>query len=103
MGCEHCQDNEPDKFLSVEIIICYMDHTWDTDYVYIPFPDSDTMESQDQEILTECIKRWEEQEEAVVDQRGSIGPIVAHYGLYNVNWDEPVDKDGNGWEETVPE
>lgn len=88
----------PDKYLSVEVIICYMDHTWNTDYVYIPYPEQD---ASSQELTDLVIGQWEKEEVAAAEQRGSIGPMVAHVGLYNVNWDEPVDKDGNGWEEPV--
>lgn len=81
-----------DKFLTVELMICWMDNTWTTDYVWIPYPTDD---EKPEEILTEAIKLWEAAEEAVIDQRGSVGPVVAKICLYNVNWDEPTDKDGN--------
>lgn len=83
-----------DKFLTVELMICWMDYTWSNDYVWIPYPE-DEVGQQDEEVLTAAIKLWEEKEEAVIDQRGSVGPVVAKICLYNVNWDEPVDKDGN--------
>lgn len=83
----------PEKFLCVELMICYTDNTWNTDYIYIPYPE-DEEGQQDDELLTKCTKLWEEKEEAVAGQRSSISPPVAHIALYNVNWDEPVDKDG---------
>ena len=85
-----------DKFLSVEMIIAYIDSTWTTDYVEIPYPEAG-------ELLDETIQKaktkFAEEEEIKAEQRGSVGPSIAYVGIYNINWDEPLDKDGNPFPE----
>ncbi len=81
------------KFLNVEMIICRLDHTWFNDYVLIPYP-------EDGELLTDtkftAIQKWTLEEAARNGKRPAdeIIPTVSYVGIYNINWDEPVDENG---------
>ena len=80
------------KFLLVEIIICFLDHTWTTDYVQIPYP-NDGCSGED--LKSMAIQQWEKEEEEKEKQRPSTGASISYVGIYNVNWDEPVDENGD--------
>lgn len=86
------------KFLNVEVIICFLDHTWTTDYIQIPYPNDGCSEEDVKSIV---LQKWQTEEDLKIDQRGSVGSTVTHVGLYNVNWDEPVDEHGEPYEENI--
>ena len=81
-----------DKFLAVEIIICYLNNTWNTEYVYVPYPEAGEML---QETKDKATTEWEKMN----DKRLLDFGTRTYIGVYNINWDEPVDKDGNPLDE----
>ena len=80
------------KFLAVEILICYFEHTWNTDYVYIPYPEAGEMLNETKDRAIEAYKKELEEQLGKV---GTFGCNVAYLGIYNINWDEPVDENGD--------
>ena len=80
------------KFLNIEIIICFLDHTWNTDYVTLPYPDGG---EEIDDTRFKAIQQWGIEEQEKAEQRGSVGPTVTYVGVYNYNWDEPVDENGD--------
>jgi hypothetical protein len=82
---------EPDntgKFLAVEIIVCYLDHTWDTTYVYIPYPESNDSELK---VKDDAVKHYIDNRDKRLIDMGT----ETYIGVYNVDWDEPVDENGD--------
>jgi hypothetical protein len=82
------------KFLNVEIIVCLADNTWYTDYVLIPYPDGGEMLD---DTKFKAIQKWTLEETVKNDKRpeSEIIPTVGYIGVYNINWDEPVDENGD--------
>jgi hypothetical protein len=88
------------KFYNVEIIICYLDHTWTTDYVSVPCPD-DVLDFDEAEFKELAIAQWSREEEARLLQCTGLQPTVTYMGIYNVNWDEIIDEHGEPYDENI--
>ena len=81
------------KYFNVELIICYLDHTWTTDYAVVPCPD-DVLDFDETEFSELAKAQWSKEEEIRQLQSISLQPTITYIGVYSVNWDELVDETG---------
>ena len=83
-------DNETKKFYTIELMLCWLDHSWTTDYETVPFEEGDT-----EETLFKKAEKLYLARPCLLN----ADVTVTHVGLYNMNWDEPVDENGDMIEE----
>lgn len=75
------------KYMCIEILICYMSHRWDTDYVYIPFPEGNEVQEGTKE---RALRQWRAEQQDTVQTES-----ITYFGIYNYNWDDQYTKDGD--------
>ena len=85
------------KFINVELIICYFDNTWNTDYVL--------MESFEEAVYDDfhqiAIDKWSKEQDARLSQCTGLEPSIVHIGVYNINWDEFFNEKGDPIDEDI--